>query len=514
MMRRAWVGFLAVAAITACESNPDVSWAPGGGGGPTAAPGAPAGLVTTPANGAVELEWLPNGASDGVTSYVVYSAAVEWSTWTPALPSAVRTEAIACCEHTVTSLENDRPYWFAVAAVNPIAESVIPSPSKEVPPGWPGLIHVGTSASDLASGIAVDPAGNIYVSGDTLGAFPGFTNASGVDAFVFKMAPDGEVLWVQQRELAGVQVTYDIAVNSAGDVFVVGRDTTTSFFSFLWSLDTDGGFRFYEAFGDGFNLWPKGVAVVGTSAMVTGSTEGSFFGGTAGGTDAFFAVFNGDGTVSWGRQWGTAAADYGQAIAPSLDGGYYITGDTYGSLPGETNQGSGDIFVVKYDDTGLQDWLDQGGTTNIDEARDVVGFGASVYLAGQSGGTMFSAPNQGGQDAVLWAHEADGDHEYGKLRGTPGDDVLSSIAVQGTGLIYVAGTTPGIQSTSILLMQFDQSDPFTAEGNQVWAATIPSQLYPADNFGGMAISERAVFVVGSDSYDVFVLKVDSLGNLQ
>ena len=64
------------------------------------------------------------------------------------------------------------------------------------------------------------------------------------------------------------------------------------------------------------------------------------------------------------KQWGTSASDIGQAIAIDATGNVYVAGDTWGSYDGSTNEPAdwADVFLTKWDATGVLAWTQQLGT--------------------------------------------------------------------------------------------------------------------------------------------------------
>ena len=57
---------------------------------------------------------------------------------------------------------------------------------------------------------------------------------------------------------------------------------------------------------------------------------------------------------SWTQQLGTSSSDYAYGITTDSSGNVYVTGYTSGGLDGNTNVGSSDLFVVKYDSGGIK----------------------------------------------------------------------------------------------------------------------------------------------------------------
>jgi len=95
--------------------------------------------------------------------------------------------------------------------------------------------YLGGSGDDFGSGIAVDSAGNAYVTGETTstdfptGSFQN-TNAGGRDAFVTKLNAAGTAL-VYSTYLggSGFEEGVGIAVDSSNNAYVTGATTSTDF---------------------------------------------------------------------------------------------------------------------------------------------------------------------------------------------------------------------------------------------------------------------------------------------
>jgi hypothetical protein len=126
-------------------------------------------------------------------------------------------------------------------------------------------------------------------------------------------------------------------------------------------------------------------------------------GGVIGGVDAFLALLERDtGDVRWVTTLGTVAEDLVSAIVEGPGGDLYLAGTTRGSLPGYTNQGETDAFVMRLDGAGrlLKVW--QTGTDRSDKASAlwVDGCG-TVVLAGSTAGTLVADGGVGRTDAFV-----------------------------------------------------------------------------------------------------------------
>jgi len=62
--------------------------------------------------------------------------------------------------------------------------------------------------------------------------------------------------------------------------------------------------------------------------------------------------YNSSGTKQWTKQLGTSSSDYAKGVAVDSSNNIYVTGYTGGGLDGNTNSGSNDIFLVKYNSSG------------------------------------------------------------------------------------------------------------------------------------------------------------------
>ena len=81
-----------------------------------------------------------------------------------------------------------------------------------------------TDGADFAHALTLDAAGNLYVAGDTSGAFPGHINsesANRYDIFVLKLDADGELQWSQQLVHPGDQKVRHLSVSEDGQQLIV-----------------------------------------------------------------------------------------------------------------------------------------------------------------------------------------------------------------------------------------------------------------------------------------------------
>ncbi len=154
--------------------------------------------------------------------------------------------------------------------------------------------YLGDSGDDAAGGVAVDSAGNAYMTGftassnfpTTAGAFDTTYNG-GYDAFVAKLNASGSGL--AYSTYLGGSMAEDIAVDSAGNAYMTGLTSSSNFPTTAGAFDTT-----YNGNGDAF------VAELNTSG--SSLVYSTYLGGSGG--------------------------DEGWDIAVDSAGNAYVTGDT------------------------------------------------------------------------------------------------------------------------------------------------------------------------------------------
>lgn len=301
---------------------------------------------------------------------------------------------------------------------------------------------LGGATEDYAYAIAVDAAGNAYVTGATNStAFPtaGTQNlplktGGGVkqqlDVFVTKVNPAGTaMLWSVYiggtgddvgRGIAVDGVTHNIYVtgdiSSASGTFpqtaTYGTGVGTGVDAFVIGIADAGGTsptRTYSViFGGGADDSARGIAVDALDAVyVTGQTTsvaaGSFpttvgaaqtlAGGGA--SQAFVSKFTAAGTLVYSTYLGGSGVCHGNAIAVDATGNAYITGQTgnefftasdWPSVFKKTITGSLDAFIAKLDPTGAI-WLYKTyvGGSGVDEGTGIAVDSSSpprIYITG------------------------------------------------------------------------------------------------------------------------------------
>ncbi|MGZ3749734.1 MAG: SBBP repeat-containing protein [Bacteroidia bacterium] len=319
-------------------------------------------------------------------------------------------------------------------------------------PTWQWAKSSAGSANESSNGVCMDANGNTFVTGSyssstiTFGSTT-FTNTGGLDMFLVKYDPAGNVLWAKSGKGVSNEGGYNVAVDPSGNAYVVGTYNSSTF-------------------------------VLGTTTLTLNSYD-----------DIFILKYDPSGNLIWAKTAGGSGNDIGQSIAVDAGGNAYITGYyasgsiSFGSST-LTNSGGNDLYVVKYDPSGNVLWANKAGGSSNDSGNGIaVDASGNVFITGSfsSSGITFGTTtfsNGGGIDMFTVKYNTSGNVIWAKTATGVSNDVGYNIALDGTGNPYVVGTynssTLTFSTTVLALKAFDdifivKYDP---SGNLFWARTI------------------------------------------
>jgi hypothetical protein len=320
--------------------------------------------------------------------------------------------------------------------------------------------YLGGSGTEggTVSGIAVDPSGNAYVTGNsssadfptTPGAFQ-TSPAGGADVFVSKLNTAGSAL-IYSTRLGGSELDrgLEIALDSSANAYVTGDTVSPNFPTTVGAFDTTangGADTFVTKLNSAGSALVYSTLIGGTvgddaldiavdtsgNAFVTGQTFSTNFPTTAGAVqtvapggdlDGFVTKLNASGSaLIYSTYLGGNNLDYSSGVVLDAAGNAYLTGqtastnfpttaDAYQKVLGNGTCGAGfcdDVFITKLNPTGSTivystyhggGGIDGGNEIALDPSGSVVvaGFTQSTNfpIAG-----AFQSTSGGGQDSFV-----------------------------------------------------------------------------------------------------------------
>ena len=227
-------------------------------------------------------------------------------------------------------------------------------------------MRIGTNSTDLAGRVGADSYGGLFVTMSSQGGVSGAANAGGYDAYMLKYNESGYMLWTYVLGSSGNDMAQGLAVDSTGSAYMGVRSNSTGL---VVKLD-----------GCGKELWR---VVVGTlavgSAFELAAGPGVVYVLWKGGNGTFVSQYGWNGTLMWVLNLGLDSSDVAASVSAGADGSGYVAGQASRSVGGQPYSGGGgwDLFVIRFNSSGLKVWTRMFGTGQDESAR-----GSAVDSAG------------------------------------------------------------------------------------------------------------------------------------
>ena len=340
--------------------------------------------------------------------------------------------------------------------------------------------YLGGSGVENTQAVAVDTAGNVYITGSTgsmnfptQAAFQGQLDGQG-NVFVAKMNPAGTgLVYSTYVGGGGFDLGLAIRVDQSGNAYVTGTTNSGNF--------------------------PTKNAIQATAG---------------GGSDAFVFELNPSGSqLVFSTFLGGSGVEFAQGLALDASNSIYVVGFTYSTDFPTLNavqsapKGGQEAWVAKIASSGTSliysTYL--GGSQN--DSAQAVGVDSSgdVYVAGDTYSPDFPVKNSlqaygGGDDAfVTELNPAGSAILFSTYVGGSGNDRASAVRLDAAGDIYVAGST-----TSANFPTHNALQPTFGGGTDVFVTKL--------NPGGSSIA-FSTYLGGSDVDQAASMAIDSNSNI-
>jgi len=156
--------------------------------------------------------------------------------------------------------------------------------------------------------------------------------------------------------------------------------------------------------------------------------------------DIFLVKYNSSGTKRWTEQLGISDNESGISLTVDSFDNIYVTVYTKGELNGNTNSGNYDIFLIKYNSSGIKQW-----TKKLGDSADNHGMGMTVdsfdniYVTGFTNRVLKGNTDLGGENIVLMKYNSFGTKQWTKQLGLSASDFALDVTVDSSDNIHVIG---------------------------------------------------------------------------
>jgi uncharacterized delta-60 repeat protein len=381
------------------------------------------------------------------------------------------------------------------------------TPAEQSPPKEQYTIKYSGAGGSYAYALVVDNNGNIYIAGYTGYTFgPGFR-----DYTVMKYGSDGKKFWtsIYNSPGAGVNVARSLAVDPSGNVYVTGQSQGVSTGNDYTTIKYDSkGIQLWVARYNGPDNGDDAatsLAIDNTGVYVTGSSQG-----TNSGKDFLTIKYDLDGNKLWEARYNSPenGDDFAQTLVIDNSGNVYVTGTGNGTqgaeggssyLPQVTNPSGakGYYTTIKYDRNGQQLWVSQYKATGyLDDIPHAIKVDSSgnVYVTGES------MNSDTGYDYATIKYNTDGRQQWavryeGNMKGADGAfamtlDNSGNILVTG----YSTGLVNGMNVWEYATIKYDTG------GNLVWVARYSGPRGDNIPYSITTDSDENVYVTGVSGF--------------
>lgn len=356
---------------------------------------------------------------------------------------------------------------------------------------WVARYNGTGNGDDQLGGLVVDGSGNVYVTG-----FSVSDNQSHFDCVTIKYNSAGQQQWLARYTAPSGYASGDgIALDNSGNVYVAAEGAIPSDanhrFCVTIKYDGAGQQQWAEEYDGGMNSnLPTGIAVDGSSNVyVTGNILSCP-------TFEYLTLkYNSAGQEQWVTRYqgpGTGG-DSANAIAVDESGNVYVTGDSYTSGISSS--------TVKYVSTGQQEWVARDEHHYYEAHALTIDGASNVYLTGEirdedaypDYGTI--KYNSAGQVQWVARYGAPSASSY---------DRANAIALDAAGNVYVTGRSAG---SGIYGYPDYVTIKYDSIGRQQWVARYDGGGNTGDEAVAIAVDKSGnVYVTGTSNGDFVTIK--------
>jgi len=344
----------------------------------------------------------------------------------------------------------------------------------------------------------VDQARGACTTSDGGFILAGYNSSDGPsqDLYLVKTDGSGNLVWEETYGGASTEYGYSVVQTSDGGYAATGY--TQSFGAggkdvYLVRTDADGALLWDEAYGSSSD--DEGRCLIQTSDggfTVAGARQAS-----GGGWNACLMKISADGVLQWERVYGGSEIEYANSVVQTSDGGYALLGRTY-----SFGAGSEDFYLVRTDSIGMMMWYETFGGPDAEEGNSLEQTMDGGFILGGS----TSSFGAGGYDMYLVKTDPDGNEEWSTTFGTPGSDGCNDVLQTWDGGYALTGYRIWGGTNAVLIRTDDSGDTvWTSVYGGSGSENAFSIMQMPD--GGYAVA-GITNSMGAGDYDCWLLRTE------
>ncbi len=247
--------------------------------------------------------------------------------------------------------------------------------------------------------------------------------------------------------------------------------------------------------------------------VVAGETGSS----GAGGQDVWLVKLDSDGVEEWARTFGGQLDDIGYDVQQTADGGYIVAGETHSFSAGGTGSGSkSDYWLIKTDAFGQEEWNQTYGNIELRGARDLTTTDVAHGVKQTTdSGYIVAGSSENGRSQDVWLVKTDskGDMQWESQFGGELEDKAFGVLETADGGYVAAGKTDsfGAGGSDYWLIKTDST------GEEQWTKTFGGEYNDEARAvvqtmdGGYALGGFS-WSFGAGLSDFWLVKTDESGD--
>ena len=262
------------------------------------------------------------------------------------------------------------------------------------------------------------------------------TGATGVDVYLARLDPTGRVIW--QKTYGGKYDDNAASIVKTSSGYMIAGSTMSygdgSSDIYVVKIDDSGNEIWHHNYGGaGGDTGSQIISTKDGNFVIVGTTS-SF--GASGAFDIYLFKIDGSGNKIWDKLYGGSDWDEGNSVAELSDGSLVIAGFAIGFGPGAR-----DMFLVKTNASGVEQWHKAFGGIYQDNASKVVTTSDGIIVSGTQTIGIKNTVSSGNVDILVIKIDLNGNQSWKSQFGRLQNEAVGDMIINGNGNVIIAGST-------------------------------------------------------------------------